>query len=187
MDLIDGPAPTISDRLWHAAYRVAFRLLLAWWWCRRPTTEGVYVAVWSEGRLLIIRNSYKRPWTMPCGMLGRNEEPRDCAVRELAEETGLDLAREDLDLNEHPRLRHENKLDHVWIFEARLAQRPTVRPDGREVIAAAWALPDELAGRELSVPLAHFLSRTSVDEVAAATASGEKAMGMPRPSDHNAT
>ena len=62
-----------------------------------------------------------------------------------------------------------------------------VTADGREVIAAAWASPRDLDGLELSVPLAHYLTSTSVDTVAAATASGENAIVTPRPSDHSPT
>jgi len=47
----------------------------------------------DAGRVLLIRRSDNGTWAMPAGMMELGESLRDCAVREVREETGL-LARE---------------------------------------------------------------------------------------------
>jgi ADP-ribose pyrophosphatase YjhB (NUDIX family) len=43
----------------------------------------------DDGRLLLLRHSYRPGWGVPGGLLGRHEEPADAAVRETQEEVGL--------------------------------------------------------------------------------------------------
>ena len=47
----------------------------------------------GAGRVLLIRRSDNGTWALPAGMMELGESLRDCAVREVREETGL-LARE---------------------------------------------------------------------------------------------
>jgi 8-oxo-dGTP pyrophosphatase MutT (NUDIX family) len=79
------------DALWRFAYRCGFRLRLLHWRLARPRLEGSYVAVWHAGRVLAIRNSYRRRLSLPAGGLARGEKPLDAALRELREEVGLAL------------------------------------------------------------------------------------------------
>jgi 8-oxo-dGTP pyrophosphatase MutT (NUDIX family) len=43
----------------------------------------------DDGRILLIRQVYRRNWGLPGGLLKRNEAPADAAVREVSEEVGL--------------------------------------------------------------------------------------------------
>ena len=56
-------------------------------------TVGVAVIVLREGKLLLVkrRGSYDRMWCIPCGHVEWDEDIRSCAIRELKEETGLDV------------------------------------------------------------------------------------------------
>lgn len=55
------------------------------------------VPILSDGRIVLIRNFRVALedwlWELPAGTLGRDEPPRDCAARELIEETGYRAAR----------------------------------------------------------------------------------------------
>jgi 8-oxo-dGTP pyrophosphatase MutT (NUDIX family) len=56
----------------------------------RPTALGASViAQDNQGRVLLVRHSYMRGWSLPGGGVGRNEPPEAAAVRELQEEVGL--------------------------------------------------------------------------------------------------
>ena len=58
-------------------------------------TVGVGVLVVENGRLLLARramNPEKGKWSLPAGFVDRGEDPRETAVREAREETGLDVA-----------------------------------------------------------------------------------------------
>ncbi len=127
--------------------RVAYRLQLAWWFVRRPVIEGAYVAVWHAGRVLVIRNSYRRRLSFPAGGRKRGETTLDAAVRELAEEAGIAVA--------PARLVYRGEIvnptghaeDHAHVFDLHCDQQPAVRVDGREVVWAAFLDPAEALAR----------------------------------------
>jgi 8-oxo-dGTP diphosphatase len=53
---------------------------------------GAYVVCVREGSLLLVRFTGSDRWALPGGGLDHGEDPRDAAVREVAEETGLRVA-----------------------------------------------------------------------------------------------
>jgi ADP-ribose pyrophosphatase YjhB (NUDIX family) len=67
------------------------------WWRRRivrtlsPSfTVGAMVFVErDDGAMLFVQHTYRERWGVPGGLLEKGEEPRDAAVREVFEETGL--------------------------------------------------------------------------------------------------
>jgi 8-oxo-dGTP diphosphatase len=44
----------------------------------------------DDGRVLLVKPSYRSVWTLPGGVSNRGESPIDCMRRELREETGLE-------------------------------------------------------------------------------------------------
>lgn len=60
---------------------------------------GVGVLVIQAGRLLLVRrtmNPERGKWSIPAGFIDRGEDPREVAVRELFEETNLQVIIEEL-------------------------------------------------------------------------------------------
>ncbi|MDD5567511.1 MAG: NUDIX hydrolase [Patescibacteria group bacterium] len=45
----------------------------------------------EQGRLLIVKPTYKDHWSLPGGVADENESPRQACLREVKEETGLSL------------------------------------------------------------------------------------------------
>lgn len=45
----------------------------------------------DKEELLILKPSYKDHWTIPGGVINKNESPRRAAIREVKEEIGLDI------------------------------------------------------------------------------------------------
>jgi 8-oxo-dGTP pyrophosphatase MutT (NUDIX family) len=130
------PAP-----LHRLGLRVAYRMLLVYWRVWRPRTEGVCIAVWCDGHLLLVEHSYKRGYGLPAGGRRRGEVPRDAAVRELREEVGIAVAPESLDPAGHVVTRALGNEDHLDVFELHLERQPEVRVDGREIVAARFHAP----------------------------------------------
>ncbi len=122
----------MTDRL----YRLAFRLLRVWWRVRRRPTSGASVAVWHDGAVLMIRNSYRPQLTLPGGHIGTGESAVAAAVRELHEEAGVRVDATDVRPVYAETVLWDRRRDRCAIFEAVLTDRPAVRIDNREVV---WA------------------------------------------------
>lgn len=126
----------LLDPLARTAFRGAYALARVYWFVRRPHTEGVFVGVWHQGRVLLVQNSYKYNLSMPGGGLHRGEPVAEAGARELREETGIHVdaaalrpAFEFIGTEEH-------KHDHVRFLELDVDTPPHVTLDHREV---TWA------------------------------------------------
>jgi 8-oxo-dGTP diphosphatase len=84
-----GRLPVPLARL---AYRVAYRLALAWWFVARPRVVGVKFILRDGDRVLLVRHAYgdRRSWEVPGGHAHGGESPVRAARREAHEELGVD-------------------------------------------------------------------------------------------------
>ncbi len=146
-----------ADAVARVGYRVAYWLLRAWWFVVRPATYGAVCALWHDGRVLLVRTSYRRPLTFPGGFRGRNEEPDVAVTREIAEEVGLDVATDEL---RHVRFfseRRDHRQENTDLFEATLRTRPRPRIDNREVVEVMMLTPAEALAHPLYPPARAYL------------------------------
>ena len=137
---------------------LAYRLLWIYWFVCRPRTRGVNVAVWHRGRLLLIRNSYRRGLHLPGGNPKLRESEAEAAQRELAEEVDLHVTPGQLRPAGSFINRHEFKHDRVSFFECHLAAPLPVRIDQREVVWADFIPPQAIAPHDLSPCLEAYLT-----------------------------
>lgn len=151
----------LADRLWRVALRCAYRVQLAVWYVLRPRIHGAYVAVWHGERVLVIRNSYRRGFSFPAGRLRRGEEPAEAAARELVEEVGIDVPCGALRAAGVIVDDSSGAVDHAHIFELHCAEEPALRVDGREVVWAAFLLPERALERPLVNVVRSYLSRST--------------------------
>src|SRR5262245_47379342 len=148
--------------------RLAYRLRLAWWFVRRPAIHGSYIAVWHGGRVLVIRNSYRRLLSFPAGGRARGETLVETARRELFEEVGIRAELEQLAYCGDFVHNLNYAEDHGHMFELRCAAAPELRIDRREVIWAEFLEPaDALARGVVGVV------RLYLDQVASLAQRGE--------------
>lgn len=86
-------------------------------------------------------------WALPGGGLHRGEVPVDGAVRELREETGIDVRPEQLDfLRKGPV--NEYHLPYTYhCFSLRVAAKPVVKREWYEIMRTRWVGYDRLTGR----------------------------------------
>jgi ADP-ribose pyrophosphatase YjhB (NUDIX family) len=147
------------NSLYHLTYRFAYLLMRAYWRVLHPPTHGALVAIWYEGQILLVRNSYVGYYSLPGGYVRREETGRHAALRELAEETGVHARPDDLKQVVDLHHRWEGKREHLEIFELHPPARPGIEIDGREVIDAAFFAPERALELDLFPPIRQVIER----------------------------
>jgi 8-oxo-dGTP pyrophosphatase MutT (NUDIX family) len=145
--------------VWTGFYRLLFALARAWWFVRRPRTEGAVVAFWCDGRVLLVKSSYRRHYGLPGGFVRRGETHAQAASREVAEELHLQIPPTDLTLASRESTVFEYRHDTTTIWEITLDAPPAIQVDGREIIFAAWKTPAEARALLLLPPVASYFDR----------------------------
>jgi 8-oxo-dGTP diphosphatase len=149
----------VIDLLFRMAYRCAYKMMRTYWGLRHPTTHGALVALWYEGQILLVQNSYVPYRSLPGGYVQRNETGRDAAVRELKEETGYEARPYDLRLALDQWHDWEGKREHVEIFELELKERIALEVDNREVVEAIFVTPERALEMDLFPPLRQVIQK----------------------------
>ena len=143
----------LADSGYRLLFRAGYGPARLWWRLRRPHHIGALVAVWAaHDRLLVVRQSYRPAWTLPGGGVRRGETPGAAAVRELAEEVGLEVRAAHLVPAVEVTGAWDYRRERVHIFELHLANEPRLRLDGREVVEARFVDWASLAGMALTSP-----------------------------------
>ena len=142
-------------------YKLAHRAILAIWFFTRPTVYGVYIAVWYDKRLLVIKNSYKKRFTIPCGRIKRGEDLAEAAVRELYEEVGIKLEKDQLNFVGEYTGEFKYATDIGNFFEIGMTELPTFKVDNREVIWAQFMTLDQISKLNLNPTVKAWLRPAS--------------------------
>ena len=97
----------------------------------------------DDGRVLLVKPSYRSVWTLPGGVSERGESPIDCMRRELREETGLQCEV----VGEPVIIVDPKHRIFDFVYRARLA--PDVDPDDAravslEITEVGWFAPSDI-------------------------------------------
>jgi 8-oxo-dGTP pyrophosphatase MutT (NUDIX family) len=147
------------NALIRAVYRVAHWGLRLLWFIRRPETTGALVAVWYQGRVLLVKNSYRAQLTLPGGYIRPREDRRVAAARELREEVGITVQPKRLVHAYHGTHLFEHRKDTLDIYELEVEDLPQVQVDDREVVRAEFHTPDEALNMRIVPHLEEYLAR----------------------------
>jgi ADP-ribose pyrophosphatase YjhB (NUDIX family) len=94
----------------------------------------------DDGRILLVRHSYRNAWGFPGGLLNRGEGPRDGAIREAREEVAIavtTIGEPAVVVAPEPR-----RVD--VIFRCTTTEPDAVRPIPPEVTEVGWFTRDHL-------------------------------------------
>jgi 8-oxo-dGTP diphosphatase len=106
------------------------------------TVGAICVVSRPDGRILLVKPSYRDGWSVPGGLVGRRETPRDAARRELREEVGLDLEVPESNRAEaNPELQSVTFVHRVAVDAEQAAAAVPVSP---EITELTWAALTEL-------------------------------------------
>lgn len=161
-----------ADPIYRLAFRLGYRAAKAWWRIRKPSHRGALIAVWCDGRVLAVRQSYAPHWTFPGGGIAPGESALAAASRELMEETGLRVPASRLlpvMVSEH---RWNHRQDRVHFFELGLTERPELTLDRRELVEAKWLTSEELVQLPMTPHVREYLGKTPSRRADPAAAQG---------------
>lgn len=105
-----------------------------------------------ENRVLVVKGRHSGKWSFPKGHLESFENSLDCALRELTEETGVDLT------GVTPLACQKLSVGRYFIFELEQEVVPSIQ-DTREVEEAAWLPIECLRQMDCNVDVNRFLDR----------------------------
>ena len=124
----------------------------------KPRTRGALVALWYQGRVLLVQASYRHELSLPGGWIDRGEAPEQAARRELFEELGVELP---LARFVQPWVLCERSArgeNTVWIYGLACSEQPLVQVDGLEIVSVEWLTPEQALARELTGHLREYLN-----------------------------
>ena len=124
-----------------------------------PEKKWRVVGGLEQGRVLVVKNSYRRQLTLPGGYVRPREDRRNTAARELQEEVGIIVQPSSLVHAYHGTHLFEHRKDTLDIYELELDHEPTIEVDDREVVLAAFHTPDELLSMTVVPHLEEYLTQ----------------------------
>lgn len=93
-----------------------------------------------EGKFLVVKPVYHPAWDIPSGHVDKSESPDAAAIRELFEETGIQIT----SLEQRSVIFQPLCSTVQVIFSGTVDPTPTVNPDNVEISEARWVSREEV-------------------------------------------
>ncbi len=137
-------------RLWIQLGRIAY-------WMTRPAiaicirfTHRTRVMIICDNHVLLVKGWLSAgQWQLPGGGVHRHESARQGALREVREETGIQLDAADMWPLYQGRVT-DGMSFYMTAYSVMLSSRPVVQKQARELIDYAWVPITELSAKELT-------------------------------------
>ncbi len=122
-----------------------FHLLLN----KRASSANVLVEN-TSGELLVLKANYKPYWSLPGGWIDKNETPRQAAVRELLEETGIVVSEDELELRYVIDRISPRANSYLFVFRLRtaLTQDVAITLQSKEIENYDWVTKVDITSKK---------------------------------------
>jgi len=147
------------NAFWRMVYRLGYPCARVVWRVTGKPGKGATIAVWHQGRLLCVRESYRRGLGLPGGGLQFGEAPEAAARRELFEEVGLALEPGAFGGRGLLTYRYDGRLIEDTLFEVELAVEAPLTIDQREIVWAGFLTPADILAGEVQHGVRLYLER----------------------------
>lgn len=126
------------------------KLFHLWFLLTRPMTLGVRMAATNQdGHIMLVKHTYVSGWHLPGGGVDSGESCMEAAIRELAEETGLNPLKQpklfDIYFNTIA-----SKRDHVALYRCEVISNGDSKAPDKEIAEARFfalnELPEDTSG-----------------------------------------
>jgi ADP-ribose pyrophosphatase YjhB (NUDIX family) len=99
----------------------------------------------DKGNILLVKPDYKDTWQMPGGGVDANEDPKLTAVREVKEETGMNISVQDLRLIDSAFKADEDYLFLIFEYSKLCDERKNYAVEDGEIEGYKFFPPNEVA------------------------------------------
>jgi 8-oxo-dGTP pyrophosphatase MutT (NUDIX family) len=103
----------------------------------------------GEYRYALVQGSYTKKWSFPKGHINEEEDPFDCALREVSEETGIDVL-------PPPATSLQIGFGYYYIFELE-EEYPLLPRDTTEVINTKWVTLQEMRKMDVNADVSQYM------------------------------
>jgi 8-oxo-dGTP pyrophosphatase MutT (NUDIX family) len=111
---------------------------------RRRMVLGARIALFSEGKVLLLRHTYQPGWHFPGGGVEPGETAEESARREAEEETGFRPAGALRLVGLYLHVHEATNRDHVALFAGEEVERVRVFKPNAEIAEIGWFAPEAL-------------------------------------------
>lgn len=143
---------------------------LAWpFWCiyfRISHTRSRILLI-VDGKILLVQGWLSSgEWSLPGGGTKKTEKPEDSAVRELYEETGINVASSSLEslgsfIRKHPGFSYQS-----YIFFVELDKQPSIKKNQLELADTGWFTLEQVyqlkTGKDVEFAIQKYLAKSGI-------------------------
>jgi 8-oxo-dGTP pyrophosphatase MutT (NUDIX family) len=146
------------NKIWNLIGRIAYYITLPLVSLVIRFTSRTRLIVEFDGKILVVKGWLgDNKWFLPGGGLHKDEDPKQGAIRELLEETGIKVKVSDL--NEVGQGVYDEGITkyRYYLYYVRLPKMPETKRQQFEITDVGWLEPDEISPNNSSKELISLL------------------------------
>jgi 8-oxo-dGTP pyrophosphatase MutT (NUDIX family) len=146
-------------KIWMVIGNILFWLTLPLLYIYLKRSDRTRVFLVHNNNVLVVKGWLSNgKWALPGGGLLSGEEPVKGALRELKEETGIQLSPQDLRIIGTRQHRENGLKFKYYLFVGELNEQLPAKSSQAEIVQTAWIAQDQLTGANAREPVIEALA-----------------------------